>query len=94
MNTLGTIKQFEDLIHQGFGYAQLLDKLNLTEDNLADLVTEYPAFALVIKARYGITIEPKQTTPKKVEQPKEEPKETKPLKNKAKSKSKKDDDAE
>ena len=86
MNTLGTIKQVEDLIRQGFGYAQLLDKLELTEDKLSDMVAEYPAFALVIKARYGVTIEPKQTTPKKVEQPKEEQKEDKPLKTKAKSK--------
>ena len=58
MNTLGVIKQFEDLIKQGYGYSQLLDKLNLTEKNVKDMVAEYPAFALVIKSRYGVVIEP------------------------------------
>ena len=83
MNTLGQIKQFEDLIRQGYGYAQLLEKMNLTEQSVKDLVAEYPAFALVIKARYGIVIEPtiqnESSKPtkslkrkKKEEQPKEQ----------------------
>lgn len=76
MNTLGVIKQFEELIKQGYGYSQLLDKLNLTEQNLKDMVAEYPAFALVIKSRYGIIIEPKVQE--------EQPKPTKPLKRKKK----------
>ena len=81
MNTLGTIKKVEDLIRQGFGYSQLLERLELTEDKLADMVAEYPAFALVIKARYGITIEPKQSVQPKTEEPKQD----KPLKTKGKS---------
>ena len=76
MNTLGQIKQFEELIRQGYGYSQLLEKMNLTEQNVKDLVTEYPAFALVIKARYGIVIEPNTQT--------EEQKPTKSLKRKKK----------
>ena len=76
MNTLGVIKQFEELIKQGYGYSQLLDKLNLTEQNLKDMVAEYPAFALVIKSRYGVTIEPTIQE--------EQPKPTKPLKRKKK----------
>lgn len=76
MNTLGVIKQFEDLVRQGYGYSQLLDKLNLTEQNLKDMVTEYPAFALVIKSRYGVIIEPAIQE--------EQPKPTKSLKRKKK----------
>lgn len=76
MNPLGTIKQFEDLIKQGYGYSQLLEKLNLTEDDIKNLVSEFPAFALVIKARYGIIIEPNEKT--------EEPKPVKSLKRKKK----------
>lgn len=76
MNTFGVIKQFEDLIKQGYGYSQLLDKLNLTEKNVKDMVAEYPAFALVIKSRYGIVIEPTKQE--------EQPKTTKPLKRKKK----------
>ena len=76
MNTLGTIKQFEDLIRQGYGYSQLCDKLNLTEQNIKELVSEYPAFALVIKSRYGIVIDPNEKT--------EEPKPVKSLKRKKK----------
>ena len=76
MNPLGTIKQFEDLIKQGYGYAQLCDKLNLTEQNIKDMVTEYPAFALVIKSRYGIVIDPNETQ--------EQPKPAKSLKRKKK----------
>ena len=76
MNTLGQIKQFGDYIRQGYGYAQLLEKMNLTEQNVKDLVTEYPAFALVIKARYGIIVEPNTTQ--------EQPKPTKSLKRKKK----------
>ena len=77
MNPLGTIKQFEDLIKQGYGYSQLCEKLNLTQDDIKNLVAEYPAFALVIKARYGIEI-----TGEKQEQPK---KRTKSLKSKEKT---------
>lgn len=76
MNTFGVIKQFEDLIKQGYGYSQLLDKLNLTEKNVKDMVAEYPAFALVIKSRYGIVIEPTKQG--------EQPKTTKSLKRKKK----------
>lgn len=77
MNPLGTIKQFEDLIKQGYGYSQLCEKLNLTQDDIKNLVVEYPAFALVIKSRYGIEI-----TGEKQEQPK---KRTKSLKSKEKT---------
>ena len=37
MNILGQIKQFEELIRQGYGYSQLLEKMNLTEQNLKEM---------------------------------------------------------
>ena len=82
MNPFGTIKQFEDLIRQGYGYYQLCEKLNLTQDDIKNLVSEKPAFALVIKSRYGIVIDPNEKTEetkpakslkrKKKEEPKQE----------------------
>ena len=86
MNTLGQIKQFEELIRQGYGYSQLLEKMNLTEQNVKDLVTEYPAFALVIKSRYGVIIEPAIQE--------EQPKQTKSLKRKKKDDEQKEDATE
>ena len=77
MNTLGTIKQFEDLIRQGYGYAQLLEKLNLTEADIKGMIKEYPAFALVISSRYGVVFG--------TEKEEEQPKQVKPLKRKKKS---------
>lgn len=77
MNTLGTIKQFEDLIHQGFGYKQLCEKLNLTEADIKSMIKEYPAFALVISSRYGIVFDE--------EKEEEQTKQPKPLKRKKKS---------
>ena len=76
MNPIGTIKEFEDLIRQGYGYYQLCEKLNLTQDDIKYLVSEKPAFALVIKSRYGIIIDPNEKT--------EEPKPAKSLKRKKK----------
>lgn len=76
MNPIGTIKEFEDLIRQGYGYYQLCEKLNLTQDDIKYLVSEKPAFALVIKSRYGIIIDPNKKT--------EEPKPAKSLKRKKK----------
>lgn len=86
MNTLGQIKQFEELIRQGYGYSQLLEKMNLTEQNVKDLVTEYPAFALVIKSRYGIIVVPAEKE--------EQPKQTKSLKRKKKDDEQKEDATE
>lgn len=76
MNPLGTIKQFEDLIHQGYGYSQLCEKMGLSEQDIKNLVAEYPSFALVLKSRYGIIIEPNKQE--------EQPKQVKPLKRKKK----------
>ena len=86
MNTLGQIKQFEELIRQGYGYSQLLEKMNLTEQNVKDLVTEYPAFALVIKSRYGIIVVPAEKE--------EQPKQTKSLKRKKKEEEQTEDATE
>lgn len=76
MNPLGTIKQFEDGIKQGYGYVQLCAKLNLSDEDIKNLVAQQPAFALVIKSRYGIIIEPNKQE--------EQPKSAKPLKRKKK----------
>ena len=76
MNPIGTIKEFEDLIKQGYGYSQLCEKLNLTQDDIKNLVAEKPAFALVIKSRYGIVIDPNEAQ--------EQPKPAKSLKRKKK----------
>lgn len=76
MNTLGTIKQFEDLIRQGYGYTQLCEKLNLTEADIKSMIKEYPAFALVISSRYGIVFD--------AEEQEEQPKQPKSLKKKKK----------
>ena len=77
MNTLGTIKHFEDLIRQGYGYAQLLEKLNLTEADIKGMIKEYPAFALVISSRYGVVFD--------TEKEEEQHKQVKPLKRKKKN---------
>ena len=82
MNTLGMIKQIEDLIRQGYGYTQMLGKLELTEDKISEMIAEQPVLALIIKSRYGVEIQPK---PQHIVK-QEEPKEDKPLKLKAKSK--------
>ena len=78
-NILGTMNEIEQLIRSGYGYTQLLEKLGLTEDDLRTIIAEKPAFALVIKSRYGITLDTNEV--------KDEPK---PLK--AKRKSKKQDE--
>ena len=78
-NVLGTMNEIENLIRSGYGYAQLLDKLELTEDDLRAIIAEKPAFALVIKSRYGIVLDTNEV--------KDEPK---PLK--AKRKTKKQDE--
>ena len=59
MNTLGTIKKIEDLIRQGYGYSQMIDKLELTPDMVSNMVAEQPVLAIIIKSRYGIEIQPK-----------------------------------
>ena len=48
----------EQLIKSGYGYTQMLQEAQITEQDLATIVADYPAFALVIKARYGVVIEP------------------------------------
>jgi len=78
-NVLGTMNEIENLIRSGYGYSQLLEKLELTEDDLRAIIAEKPAFALVIKSRYGIVLDTNEV--------KDEPK---PLK--AKRKSKKQDE--
>ena len=78
-NVLGTMNEIENLIRSGYGYHQLLDKLELTEDDLRAIIEEKPAFALVIKSRYGIVLDTNEV--------KDEPK---PLK--AKRKTKKQDE--
>lgn len=78
-NVLGTMNEIESLIRSGYGYHQLLDKLELTEDDLRAIIAEKPAFALVIKSRYGIVLDTNEV--------KDEPK---PLK--AKRKTKKQDE--
>ena len=74
-NVLGTMNEIENLIRSGYGYAQLLAKLELTEDDLRAIIAEKPAFALVIKSRYGIVLDTNEV--------KDEPK---PLKAKRKTK--------
>ena len=74
-NVLGTMNEIESLIRSGYGYTQLLDKLELTEDDLRAIIAEKPAFALVIKSRYGIVLETNEV--------KDDPK---PLKSKRKTK--------
>lgn len=74
-NVLGTMNEIENLIRSGYGYHQLLDKLELTEDDLRAIISEKPAFALVIKSRYGIVLDTNEV--------KDEPK---PLKAKRKTK--------
>lgn len=78
-NVLGTMNEIEQLIRSGYGYHQLLEKLGLTEDDLRTIVAEKPAFALVIKSRYGITLDAQEVKD-----------ESKPLK--AKRKTKKQDE--
>lgn len=74
-NVLGTMNEIENLIRSGYGYAQLLAKLELTEDDLRSIISEKPAFALVIKSRYGIVLDANEVKD-----------ETKPLKSKRKTK--------
>ena len=51
-NEFGAMKTVRDLILRGYGYTQMLEKANLTEDDLSKLCTSYSDFNNEIIKRY------------------------------------------
>ena len=51
-NEFGAMKTVRDLILRGYGYTQMLEKANLTEDDLSKLCTNYSDFNNEIIKRY------------------------------------------
>lgn len=51
-NEFGAMKTVRDLILRGYGYTQMLEKANLTEDDLTKLCTSYSDFNNEIIKRY------------------------------------------
>lgn len=51
-NEFGAMKTVRDLILRGYGYAQMLEKADLTEDDLSKLCTSYSDFNNEIIKRY------------------------------------------
>lgn len=51
-NEFGAMKTVRDLILRGYGYTQMLDKADLTEDDLSKLCTSYSDFNNEIIKRY------------------------------------------
>lgn len=64
-NTLKTAKEVKSLIDRGYGFVQMLDKLQATSEELASLSTEVPEIATLIMKRYGIALETMPEEPKK-----------------------------
>lgn len=53
-NELGTMKDVRDLILRGYGLSQMMEKLELTTEDLGHLSAEYPDFGNEIEKRYHI----------------------------------------
>lgn len=51
-NEFGAMKTVRDLILRGYGYTQMLEKADLTEDDLTKLCTSYSDFNNEIIKRY------------------------------------------
>lgn len=51
-NEFGAMKTVRDLILRGYGYTQMLEKADLTEDDLSKLCTSYSDFNNEIIKRY------------------------------------------
>lgn len=59
-NELGALKSVREYILKGYGLSQMLDKLEMTRDELNDLAIKYPDFGNEVKKRYNITFEEKK----------------------------------
>lgn len=51
-NELGTMKDVRDLILRGYGLSQMMEKLELTTEDLSKLSKEYPDFGNDLNKRY------------------------------------------
>ena len=82
-NEFGAMKTVRDLILRGYGYTQMLEKADLTEDDLSKLCTNYSDFNNEIIKRYKINLASQKETVK--EEKAQENNELEELKAKAKA---------
>ena len=82
-NEFGAMKTVRDLILRGYGYTQMLEKANLTEDDLSKLCTSYSDFNNEIIKRYKRNLDSHKETVK--EEKAQENNELEELKAKAKA---------
>lgn len=82
-NEFGAMKTVRDLILRGYGYTQMLEKADLTEDDLSKLCTNYSDFNNEIIKRYKRNLASQKETVK--EEKAQENNELEELKAKAKA---------
>ena len=86
-NEFGAMKTVRDLILRGYGYTQMLEKADLTEDDLSKLCTNYSDFNNEIIKRYKRNLASQKETVRETvkEEKSQENNELEELKEKAKA---------